>query len=233
MGGCSTINKQIQTRLPFSHLPTHSNYAIFPIRSTHEQLDVYHHFNPRLNLSLSSSLLSHQTTSTLKPQPLPLYKSIYQAHRFLPPLLVSHTLLLSNLTQFDCLGLTTFLKNLFSNAGGGGERVLWTALSYMQRQQDKDHFLVYTGDDISKQEMLGKVKVTSFSSLLHSTFGLVLTEGARTESIRDRIGSREDRFRSIDKEVVGRRFDLSSFNPLGSEFRQYRIGDRSNLASRT
>lgn len=136
-------------------------------------------------------------------------------------------------TKFDCLGLTTFLKNLFSNAGGGGERVLWTALSYMQRQQDKDHFLVYTGDDMSKQEMLGKVKVTSFSSLLHSTFGLVLTEGARTESIRDRIGSREDRFRSIDKEVVGRRFNLSSFNPLGSEFRQYRIGDRSNLASRT
>lgn len=51
----------------------------------------------------------------------------------------------------------SYLKS--SNAGGGGERVLWTALSYMQKEQENDHFLVYTGDEISKQEMLNKVKV--------------------------------------------------------------------------
>ncbi len=49
-----------------------------------------------------------------------------------------------------------------SNAGGGGERVLWTAIAYLQRTQgDTVISLVYTGDypEASKAEILAKVKV--------------------------------------------------------------------------
>jgi hypothetical protein len=48
-----------------------------------------------------------------------------------------------------------------SHAGGGGERVLWTAIAHM----DPDIVsVVYTGDtEASKQEIIAKVKVSSRS----------------------------------------------------------------------
>ncbi|GAA5820517.1 hypothetical protein JCM10212_005196 [Sporobolomyces blumeae] len=50
----------------------------------------------------------------------------------------------------------------YCNAGGGGERVLWTAIHHMQ-QQDLQHervYVVYTGDavSVSKQTMIDKVQ---------------------------------------------------------------------------
>jgi alpha-1,2-mannosyltransferase len=48
----------------------------------------------------------------------------------------------------------------FSNAGGGGERVLWTAIAAMQRAEPDIVSVIYTGDvDTSKQAMIDKVKV--------------------------------------------------------------------------
>lgn len=48
-----------------------------------------------------------------------------------------------------------------SNAGGGGERVLWTAIRDVQKEFPHVVCVVYTGDtDASKEQILFKVKVT-------------------------------------------------------------------------
>jgi alpha-1,2-mannosyltransferase len=50
----------------------------------------------------------------------------------------------------------------YCNAGGGGERVLWTAIAWLQREDPDVVVLVYSGDypAASKTEILGKVKVS-------------------------------------------------------------------------
>ncbi|WVF69838.1 hypothetical protein IAT40_004618 [Kwoniella sp. CBS 6097] len=55
----------------------------------------------------------------------------------------------------------------YCNAGGGGERVLWTAIRHLQRTEPDLLVLVYSGDypAASKEEILGKVK-TRFSIAL-------------------------------------------------------------------
>lgn len=47
-----------------------------------------------------------------------------------------------------------------SNAGGGGERVLWSAIAYLQREKPDVVCMVYTGDypEASKEEIIGKVE---------------------------------------------------------------------------
>ncbi|EAL18406.1 hypothetical protein CNBJ3290 [Cryptococcus deneoformans B-3501A] len=47
----------------------------------------------------------------------------------------------------------------YCNAGGGGERVLWVAVRYIQRQEPDTLVLVYSGDypTASKEEIIGKV----------------------------------------------------------------------------
>lgn len=47
------------------------------------------------------------------------------------------------------------------NAGGGGERVLWAAIAYLQREEPNVVCVVYTGDtDVTKSEIIDKVKVS-------------------------------------------------------------------------
>ncbi|KAH9807594.1 family 4 glycosyltransferase [Melampsora americana] len=47
----------------------------------------------------------------------------------------------------------------YCNAGGGGERVLWTAVSFHQRSEPNTICAIYTGDlDITKSQMISKVK---------------------------------------------------------------------------
>lgn len=47
-----------------------------------------------------------------------------------------------------------------SNAGGGGERVLWTAIALIQRTEPDVVSIVYSGDvDATKDEIIQKVKV--------------------------------------------------------------------------
>ncbi|GJE92608.1 glycosyltransferase family 4 protein [Phanerochaete sordida] len=47
----------------------------------------------------------------------------------------------------------------YCNAGGGGERVLWTAIASMQRTEPNMISVVYSGDiDASKEEIIQKVK---------------------------------------------------------------------------
>lgn len=48
----------------------------------------------------------------------------------------------------------------FSNAGGGGERVLWTAIRDVQREFPNVICVVYTGDlEATKEQIISKVKV--------------------------------------------------------------------------
>jgi alpha-1,2-mannosyltransferase len=50
--------------------------------------------------------------------------------------------------------------NQYSNAGGGGERVLWAAIKATQERYPKSTCVVYTGDhDASKNDILQRVKV--------------------------------------------------------------------------
>ncbi|EFP77086.1 asparagine-linked glycosylation protein [Puccinia graminis f. sp. tritici] len=54
----------------------------------------------------------------------------------------------------------------YCNAGGGGERVLWTAVALHQRTEPDTICAIYTGDlEVSKQEIIHKVK---------SRFGIIL-----------------------------------------------------------
>lgn len=72
--------------------------------------------------------------------------------RLFPSLLVS-------IHALPCAVKLMVVKN--SNAGGGGERVLWTAIRDVQKEFPHVVCVVYTGDtDASKEQILFKVKVT-------------------------------------------------------------------------
>ncbi|TIC51800.1 UDP-Glycosyltransferase/glycogen phosphorylase [Wallemia mellicola] len=46
----------------------------------------------------------------------------------------------------------------YCNAGGGGERVLWTAIYGIQQSQPSVRIFIYTGDSESKETLLSNVK---------------------------------------------------------------------------
>lgn len=51
---------------------------------------------------------------------------------------------------------------LSSNAGGGGERVLWAAITAIQHKDSDIISVVYSGDtDTTKEKIIEKVKVRS------------------------------------------------------------------------
>jgi alpha-1,2-mannosyltransferase len=52
-----------------------------------------------------------------------------------------------------------------SNSGGGGERVLWSAIAYLQRKKPDVVSMVYSGDypEASKEEIIAKVFVRSIA----------------------------------------------------------------------
>lgn len=69
--------------------------------------------------------------------------------------------------------LSTCAQRWHSNAGGGGERVLWTAIALMQRTEPDVISVVYSGDiDATKEQIVAKVKVRtdSWRALLLLTF---------------------------------------------------------------
>ncbi len=54
----------------------------------------------------------------------------------------------------------SFIDKFVSNAAGGGERVLWCAISYLQENEPDVIAIVYTGDvDASKEQIVSKVHV--------------------------------------------------------------------------
>lgn len=62
-------------------------------------------------------------------------------------------------------------SEVHSNAGGGGERVLWTAVALMQRTEPDVVSVVYSGDtDATKEDIIAEVKVRADSryALCHS-----------------------------------------------------------------
>ncbi|ORY31017.1 hypothetical protein BCR39DRAFT_527796 [Naematelia encephala] len=63
----------------------------------------------------------------------------------------------------------------YCNAGGGGERVLWTAIAQLQKRQSEVIILVYSGDypKASKEEIIDKVHERFSISLNSSTLAFV------------------------------------------------------------
>jgi alpha-1,2-mannosyltransferase len=56
----------------------------------------------------------------------------------------------------------------FSNAGGGGERVLWAAIRATQKRWPNAKCVVYTGDhDVGKGDILARVKVRFNSPIVY------------------------------------------------------------------
>jgi len=50
-----------------------------------------------------------------------------------------------------------------SNAGSGGERVLWSAIAVLQTKEPQIISIIYSGDiDATKTQILDKVKVIVF-----------------------------------------------------------------------
>jgi len=55
---------------------------------------------------------------------------------------------------------TEYPADRSSNAGGGGERVLWAAIRATQKRWPKAKCIVYTGDhDVDKAAILARVQV--------------------------------------------------------------------------
>ncbi|KAF9220277.1 glycosyltransferase family 4 protein [Gyrodon lividus] len=68
----------------------------------------------------------------------------------------------------------------YCNAGGGGERVLWTAIAHIQREHKDIVSVVYSGDtDASKQEIIDKVKARFAINLNPSTLHFVFLTSRR------------------------------------------------------
>jgi len=65
-----------------------------------------------------------------------------------------------------CTSIVILLFNFLledSNAGGGGERVLWSAIAILQAKEPEIVSIIYSGDiDATKTQILDKVKVIAF-----------------------------------------------------------------------
>ncbi|EIN12293.1 UDP-Glycosyltransferase/glycogen phosphorylase [Punctularia strigosozonata HHB-11173 SS5] len=65
----------------------------------------------------------------------------------------------------------------YCNAGGGGERVLWTAIAMLQRTEPDIVSVVYSGDvDATKEEIIANVKSKFDIELSPTTLGFVFLE---------------------------------------------------------
>ncbi|KAN0139176.1 mannosyltransferase [Lactarius tabidus] len=65
----------------------------------------------------------------------------------------------------------------YCNAGGGGERVLWTAIALMQRTEPDVISVVYSGDtDATKEQIIAKVKARFDITLAPDTLHFVFLE---------------------------------------------------------
>ncbi|KAF8123271.1 UDP-Glycosyltransferase/glycogen phosphorylase [Boletus edulis] len=109
--------------------------------------------------------------------------------------ILSYTAYTEGLWSRSCRARATILKELavsetkttnfkfvgffhpYCNAGGGGERVLWTAVAHIQRQHKDIICVVYSGDvDASKQQIIDKVKSRFAINLEPSTLHFVFLE---------------------------------------------------------
>lgn len=68
-----------------------------------------------------------------------------------------------------------------SNAGGGGERVLWAAIVHIQKTRPDVLCVVYSGDkEASKEEIIAKVKVSSRYPRMNLAYSVALSSRVST-----------------------------------------------------
>lgn len=104
----------------------------------------------------------------------------------------------------------------YSNAGGGGERVLWTAIAALQRTEPDIVSVVYSGDiDATKDEIIAKVKVRTLFLLYEHTRPNLRVAG----TLRHRVGPIYSPFRFPKIEGPRRRFRVATFYVTRSESR--------------
>ena len=101
-----------------------------------------------------------------------------------------------------------------SNAGGGGERVLWAAIRATQLRWPNALCVVYTGDhEMSKDAMISRVKVGLLSSVLYNPRLRLLTTISLPEPFQHRP-SRPDHFLRLPLEPpLGSRLHLAQVHP--------------------
>ena len=88
-----------------------------------------------------------------------------KVHRLFSPVLVSFLPAWSATSLSLPAAIGACLEDAYSNAGGGGERVLWTAVALMQRTEPDVISVVYSGDtDASKEQIVAKAKVRARAS---------------------------------------------------------------------
>ena len=99
-----------------------------------------------------------------------------------------------------------------SNAGGGGERVLWAAISAIQRKEPDIISVVYSGDtDTTKEKILEKVKVRFSYAVSNSKLS------CRSGEVRHRTLPQVLAFSLPTLPALGRRFYVAALHALGAE----------------
>jgi alpha-1,2-mannosyltransferase len=114
---------------------------------------------------------------------MPLLKFLYWSPYFLPILFIPHAIIhyfKQLVKEGYLLKRRQFLSSLspkvdqhppnivgffhpYCAAGGGGERVLWQSVKYCLERWEYTVCAIYTGDDLTKEEMVNRVKVSQFN----------------------------------------------------------------------
>jgi ALG11 mannosyltransferase N-terminus len=114
-----------------------------------------------------------------------------------------------------------------SNAGGGGERVLWTAIAALQRTDPNVVSVVYSGDvEATKEDIIAKVKVINL--LFFARVQAKSLDSEYKGQIRYRSGPLHTRLRLPAIPIPSRRCDMATFHTSWSEYRIYVLGLGSN-----
>ena len=100
-----------------------------------------------------------------------------------------------------------------SNAGGGGERVLWAAIRSTQKRWPKAKCIVYTGDhEVDKAAILARVEVCIYLVLYEESL-LIFWQ---TESIQYPPPPTDGHLSVPHNPLMGTCFFMATFHSLGT-----------------
>lgn len=71
-----------------------------------------------------------------------------------------------------------------SNDGGGGERVLWRLVESLKKKQPNVDVVIYTGDNVSPQQILKTAEVLGIHAFRDNRLGQVWYQSSQRNKIR-------------------------------------------------